>query len=103
MSVRPRVRGSNGPYVELTTGTWTEIRLTIPAGSGSASQTGLLINAGAAQIGDRIDIDGALLVEGEYDGPYFDGDTAGDDQNQYSWTGTPNSSTSLWQRRMLAL
>ncbi len=35
-----------------------------------------------------------MIVEGEYDGPAFDGNTPDTDKVRYVWDGTPNASTS---------
>ena len=42
--------------------------------------------------------DGLLIVEGTYNGPYFDGSTpAAEGHGPASWTGAPHASTSkLW-------
>ena len=49
-------------------------------------------------IGDGVDqifVDGLLVVDGEYNHDYFDGNTPAAEGYVYSWTGVPNESTSL--------
>lgn len=81
-----------------------KLRLTFTAAD---SGTRLLVfrgHVGNGVIGvDRHDTwwDDLLIVEGEYDGDYFDGSTPGDGEDiTYTWTGTPNASTSRQLRQL---
>lgn len=100
-AVTPRVRGATAPSLVLQQGVWTEIRVTVNAGSGVDTQTGLLINAGSGhQRGDTIDIDRVALVPGAYSGQFFDGDTT--DPNflaRYLWDGVEDESASRFETR----
>lgn len=98
-TVTPRIRGAAGTPVTLPVGVWTEIRLTVAAGSGTLPQTGLLIASGSGhQPSDLIDVDCTALVEGVYTGPWFDGSNppAG---YESLWEGAANASTSIYRQR----
>jgi len=102
--VRPRIRNSDlgtpGNTI-LPIGVWTTFRLTVVAGSGTAAQTGLLVvtaSSGSHQIGDVIDVDRVTVVEGDYKGPYVDGDF-----RDAVWRGTPHASTSIGYPQLIAL
>ena len=43
---------------------------------------------------DEVYVDGLVVVNGEYSGGYFDGDTPDAGGYTYAWTGTPHASTS---------
>lgn len=94
-SVQPRWRTIAGVttvvggVVTLLMGVWTEIRFTnTPLAIDSVP--GLLINAANGhQIDDTIDVKQRMLVNGNYIGPYFDGDFQGG-----QWLGTPHASAS---------
>lgn len=45
--------------------------------------------------------DSVLFTEGEYLGPYFDGNSADDDLTRYSWNGAINNSISTWEARTI--
>jgi len=99
--VTPRIGNAQAAAsVTLPKGVWTLIRVTIVATSATAPQTGLLLTTGSGhQIGDTIDIDSALITQGQYDNGFFDGSTTDEDLNRYAWTGTANASTSTWEAR----
>lgn len=74
----PRIRATTGPTATAALGVWVESRLSIAAGAGTVGQTGILLSAGGGyQPGDVIEMDTALVTEGTYAGPYFDGNTVG--------------------------
>lgn len=88
ISARPRVGNAGGaPLVTLPAGQWTTLRVTGASIHTYASQTGVLIMGSTP--GNFIDIRYAMLTDGEYDGPYRDGDSGG-----WQWEGTPNASAS---------
>jgi len=90
---RPRVGNSaDANYETIPAGQWTTLRTTGTSASSSVSQTGLLVSANTP--GNFIDIRYAMLTEGEYDGPYHDGDDEG-----WEWTGTPHGSSSTQVER----
>lgn len=102
--MRARIADNAGDYFTAPQGQWTQVTLSVPAGSGTPLQTGILLNSanGYYEAGDIIDIDSVLIVEGEYGGPYFDGNTPSfDDLNYYEWTDEEeeNASTSIWYGR----
>lgn len=78
--------------VTLPAGEWVELRKYTPNPAYASPLLGgiLVIDAGGAVLPPNvIDIDMAMIVEGEYDGPYHDGDDVG-----WGWTGTPHASSS---------
>lgn len=89
--VSPRIQNSLGaPNIDIPANEWTPVRLTAQAGSSTWANTGFYLNGSSGQLpGDFIDIRNAMLTEGEYDGPYHDGDDVG-----WSWAGTPHGSVS---------
>lgn len=98
-SLTPRIRGNVGLPVVFDQNTWTEFRMTLPAGSGSVIQTGFAVSAGSGhQLSDQIDVGYVALVEGSYDGPYFDGSSNSfvyKNQRCFPrWLGLPNLSQS---------
>lgn len=50
--------------------------------------------------GGNVYWDNFLLVEGVYNGPYFDGSFLDSDLVRYEWTGAANASTSIYQTRV---
>jgi hypothetical protein len=107
-SMAIRMRGTSGPTFTAPKDVWTDFRLTIAAGSGSVTQTGIILSSSAGhQINDVIDIDMVALVVGEYGGGYFDGslpdsteselETIGTHVEEYAWTGTVDGSTSTYR------
>lgn len=46
------------------------------------------------QVGETLDVDGALLEAAATPGPYFDGDTADTPERIYAWSGDPHASAS---------
>lgn len=91
--VIPRIRGTLLTPVTLTNN-WKVIRVTGVAGTGSSIQTGFQVNSGSAQMGDFFDVDSVVLVLGNYTGDYFDGSSLSSNGFTFSWTSTPNASTS---------
>jgi len=73
----PRIGNTNGTPFTAPVGVWTPFRTTVLTTSTSSGATGLLIpGAGSSHaVGDIIDIDQVLIVDGTYTGPYFDGAT----------------------------
>lgn len=100
--VTPRLQSTLGAGVTLTQGVWTTIKQTIVAGGGTSAFTGLLIAASSGhQVGDTIDIDSMMIVQGAYTGDYFDGNSTDSGNTTYAWTGTANSSTSTMLSEMV--
>lgn len=77
-----------------------ELRLsfTVPA---SATSAYVVLYNGSSET--EVWWDGLLVVEGEYVGPYFDGDTPTVANARYAWTGTAHASTSTYTFRGLTL
>lgn len=74
-----------------------EVRLTFTATTTTGS---LRLWNGALQTGGDVWWDDVTIVEGVYTGTSFDGSTLPTDANtRYSWTGTPNASTSRRETR----
>lgn len=48
--------------------------------------------------GNYFEVDAACVVEGDYDGPYFDGSLADGYHYQFDWAGTAHASTSTMTR-----
>jgi hypothetical protein len=57
----------------------------------------------AVPLGRGIRVLRAMIVEGVYDGPFFDGDSAGSELVVYRWSGTRHASTSLEETRTLVV
>lgn len=100
MQVKPRiysVQSSGGNYA-LPAGVWTDIRAVITPGAYNTF-TGL-IGPGLIghQPGDTIDIAQMLIVQGNYTGPFFDGDTDSiiyqSQETIGSWVGATHASAS---------
>ena len=70
-----------------------DLRLTFTLPAGTTIAFFYLIN-GAYPGGGDVWWDDLLVVEGEYTGDYFDGDTTSSDTSVYTWTGTAHASTS---------
>lgn len=64
---------------------------TVPASCTSGT---LLFYSGSSDPRDELWVDSVAVIEGTYDGPYFDGGTQNTATYKYAWTGTPNASTS---------
>jgi hypothetical protein len=67
----------------------------MPAGTTSAF---VRVGCAAAVTSGELWVDDLIVVEGNYTDGYFDGDTQDTIINVYSWTGTPNASTSIQQK-----
>lgn len=65
---------------------------TLPAGTTEAF---IRLQNGASVGGGDAWWDDFLLVEGEYTGPYFDGDSPDDELTEYSWAGPANAAPSV--------
>lgn len=74
--------------------------VTVPAGGQwtNANSIRLVLRPGSAVNGSGVWYDSLALVEGEYDGPYFDGRTAG-----AQWDGAADASTSTLVTRYVTL
>jgi hypothetical protein len=94
--VYPQISGDVGDPVLLQQGVWTEIRMIGTAVTGATETVGLrLLNSMGHQFGDTIDIDYAMVVDGEYYNGYFDGSISNSElDGTVSWFGTPNNSIS---------
>lgn len=85
---------------ELPPGEWVEWRYTATSVTPSAVSLGLYVYQNPSRIrGEAIDVDAAVFVEGEYSGPYFDGNTPTQELAQYSWVGDENASQSIREIR----
>jgi len=91
--ISPRVRlaaNIEGPYVPIPANTWTELKYYFPNGANYDGFTGLILDTNTGhKPGAVIDIDGHAVIEGEFTGTYFDGDSS-----NAKWNGAPNASTS---------
>lgn len=107
-TIAPRIRAAVGPTFSAPKDVWTPFRLTIAAGTGGVQQTGLLLSSTSGhQPGDIIDIDEVLLIEGSYEGDYFDGSfpssseedmaVLGQEVVEYAWVATANGSESTFR------
>lgn len=94
LRARPRIRATNGPLITFPKGVWTEVRFTDKAGTGSDLQTGLILDSGSYQVGDRVDLDAFALVSGGYTGPWFDGNNSPETDFTAAWSGAANASES---------
>lgn len=65
---------------------------TLPA---DATEAFIRLQNGASANGGDVWWDDFLLVDGEYAGPYFDGNSASVDSRRYVWAGAPNASASI--------
>lgn len=93
----PRIRAATGAPFTAPKDVWTDFRVTAVAGAGTNTQTGLLIAAASGhQIDDVVDFDAVALIEGDYAGPYFDGDGEDTATADYEWAGTPHASASTY-------
>lgn len=88
--VAGRVNGTNTAGVQELTATFTT-----PA-SMAAYNTFRLYNGSTMGSGD-VWFDDLLIFEGEYNGPFFDGNTANTSDFTYVWGGLPNASISVQQ------
>ena len=75
---------------------WTPFDISIIVGTSVAgtSAYGTGLYQANASIGASITIDSMMTIVGNYEGPYFDGDTPQDNNARYAWDGTPDASTS---------
>lgn len=79
--------------VPVTAGQWLEVRAYIP--EGGEADTGFVGRAGDGwTLGDSLEVDRALLVDGEYAGSYFDGSFSDGPQGVFEWYGDPDESPS---------
>jgi hypothetical protein len=90
---------SGGSFVSCPANEWTRLSVTFIA---TVDTTRVYFNTETpAAIGDTYIIDGALLEKTSTLGEYFDGSTESTSSDVYSWSGTPNASTSIdkvWNR-----
>ena len=84
--INNNVIGTDTTAITNTAGT-KRMTSTAPA---SATGATVLVVSGSGATNDTITLDGAMLVEGEYSGSYFDGSTTGG-----FWTGTAHASSSF--------
>ena len=70
------------------TGDWQLVSVTVPAPP-DGSQLDLNIALDVTVVGDTLDVDGVMIVQGTTVWPYFDGDSPGAE-----WEGTPHDSVS---------
>ena len=76
------------PTVLVAPGVWTRLSL---SGVSTSENKYFILGLDSTQ---PFYIDDVLLVSGVYSGDYFSGDTPDSPEYLYSWTGTPNASTS---------
>lgn len=79
VTVRPRIRATQGADFVCPANVWTPVWLTAAAGTGSIGQTGLILvgGSGGHQVGDLIDVDGATMTPGYHIAGSIDGDFRG--------------------------
>lgn len=85
---------------EANTWVLSTASFTAPAGAVSA-RLGALVNlpSGVTVGGETAWVADALLTEEPTSGPFFSGDSAEGTTRRFSWSGTPNASTSLEEQR----
>lgn len=98
LQVSMRISGTRGETFTLGE-EWTPVVFTAVAGAPNAYGTGpYLAEYAGHRFGDYVDVDTVLITEGEYTGPYFDGNTISTDTSIFFWNGTPDASTSTMRR-----
>jgi len=65
----------------------------------TVNQAAIRVYNGASQGGGDVWWDDLIVVEGEYDGNYFDGDSESHYLAQHRWLGTPGASASVYEER----